>query len=488
MEITLSPGSIDDYHLFLKVKALPRYRIVGRTAVFPDEYAERLGIGLPERAGAAYEPIGGLFDYQEAVAGLAIRKRKFCAFVKCGYGKSLIQFEFARHAQRQIGPGRRTLIVAPLMVVSQHIREAKRFYGDSLPIEQVRASDLERWMHGTGGTIGITNYESLTDQIEQGNLGCLIADESSTMKSAYGKWGTRLIELGRGLEWKLALTGTPAPNDRIEFANHAVFMDACPNVNSFLAKYFINKGKTSERWEMKAHAVKPFYHELSDWSIFVNNPGTYGWKDNAGTIPPVNIHIHDVELTADQDQQVRDLTGTLFAMNPGGIVGRSKMARIAKGGDSLKPAYIKGLVDSWPDESTIVWCRFNEEQDGLAKVLVGSASIQGKTPQDERERIIADFQAGRTKTLISKAEVIGFGLNLQIATRHIFSSCQDSWESFHQAISRSNRVGSTKPLEVYIPTTEIERPMIETVLAKAKRNHEDMEIQEAMFKETRTCC
>jgi hypothetical protein len=308
------------------------------------------------------------------------------------------------------------------------------------------------------------------------------------MKSAYGKWGTRLIELGRGLEWKLALTGTPAPNDRIEFANHAVFMDACPNVNSFLAKYFINKGKTSERWEMKAHAVKPFYHELSDWSIFVNNPGTYGWKDNAGTIPPVNIHIHDVELTADQDQQVRDLTGTLFAMNPGGIVGRSKMARIAKGGDSLKPAYIKGLVDSWPDESTIVWCRFNEEQDGLAKVLVGSASIQGKTPQDERERIIADFQAGRTKTLISKAEVIGFGLNLQIATRHIFSSCQDSWESFHQAISRSNRVGSTKPLEVYIPTTEIERPMIETVLAKAKRNHEDMEIQEAMFKETRTCC
>jgi hypothetical protein len=35
------------------------------------------------------------------------------------------------------------------------------------------------------------------------------------LKSHYGEYGTRLIQLGRGLKWKLCATGTPAPNDRI---------------------------------------------------------------------------------------------------------------------------------------------------------------------------------------------------------------------------------------------------------------------------------
>ena len=74
------------------------------------------------------------------------------------------------------------------------------------------------------------------------------------LKSHYGQWGQRLIELGRGLSWKLGETGTPAPNDRIEYANHAVFLDQYPTVNSFLARFFVNRGQTNERWELKPHA------------------------------------------------------------------------------------------------------------------------------------------------------------------------------------------------------------------------------------------
>ena len=55
--------------------------------------------------------------------------------------------------------------------------------------------------------------------------------------------------------------------------------------------------------------------------------------------------------------------------------------------------------------------------------------------------MIADFQAGRRRVLISKPKVLGFGLNLQIATRQVFSGLQDSYESFYQAVKRSNRYG-----------------------------------------------
>lgn len=87
--------------------------------------------------------------------------------------------------------------------------------------------------------------------------------------------------------------------------------------------------------------------------------------------------------------------------------------------------------------------------------------------------------------LISKGKILGFGLNLQIATRQIFSGLQDSYETYYQCVKRSNRYGSTRPLNVHIPVTELERPMIQTVLNKAKRVQQDTEEQERIFKESR---
>ena len=147
-----------------------------------------------------------------------------------------------------------------------------------------------------------------------------------------------------------------------------------------------------------------------------------------------------------------------------------------------KPAFIRELVQSWPAESTIVWTIYNDEQDTIERAIPGAVGIRGETPYEERTRIIEDFQSGRIKVLVTKAKVLGYGLNLQIATRQVFSGLVDSYESYYQAVKRSNRIGSTRPLNVHIPVTPIERPMIETVLAKAKRVQHDTEEQERIFK------
>jgi hypothetical protein len=77
---------------------------------------------------------------------------------------------------------------------------------------------------------------------------------------------------------------------------------------------------------------------------------------------------------------------------------------------------------------------------------------------------------------------LGFGLNLQIATRQIFSSLIDSYEQYYQAVKRSNRYGSTQPLNVHIPLLDVERPMAENVLRKAKMVQRDTEQQERIFR------
>jgi len=266
-------------------------------------------------------------------------------------------------------------------------------------------------------------------------------------------------------------------------------LDAAPNVNAFLARYFVNRGQKVERWSIKAHALGAFYRGLSHWSIFLTNPATYGWKDHAADIPPIHVHIEHVPLAASQQEAIQETTGQLLVSQLGGIGMRSKVGQISKGrhnGEAIethKPQYILDLVSSWPTEQTIIWCLYNAEQEKVAAMFPSDtiANITGATPLPERMRLIGEFKAGRLRTIITKPKILGFGLNLQCATRQVFSGLQDSYEQYYQAVKRSNRVGSTRPLNVHIPVTDAEYPMIETVLSKAARVQQDTEQQERIF-------
>lgn len=489
MLIDFDTASMASYRQFLKLKRLPVYSWNGATAVIPDEYSAAMsGVTEAPEVEREYKPSKYLFDYQRDVAAMAIRKQKFAVFAECGLGKTAILLEFARHALASVAATEGILIVSPLMVIPQTISEANRFY-PKMKIKQIAAADLQAWLDKPDkNTIGITNYEAIREGLSPGRLAGLVLDESSSLKSHYGAWGLRLIDLGRGLKWKLCLTGTPAPNDRIEYANHSIFLDHKKTTNEFLARYFVNRGETQNRWEIKPHALRPFYRDLSHWCIFLSNPATYGWKDNCETIPPIKVHIDHIDLTTEQRSASQKLTGTMFVNNMGGIGERGKLSQLAKGKGGVatnKPEFIRNMVDSWPDESTIIWCHYNDEQESMERVFPDAVSISGDTPHEKRLQGVEDFKAGRKRVLISKPKILGFGLNLQIATRQVFSGLQDSYEEFHQAVKRSNRVGSTRPLNVHIPVTELEEPMIANVLRKADRVQKDTEEQEAIFKSER---
>lgn len=489
MRVVLDLANLDHYRLFLRIKTLPHYRFIGREAEVPDEYAHLLGMKTNQLDRTVYAPLESLFDYQRDISRLAIHKQKFAVFADPGLGKTLIMLEFVQHCAEILPANKAVLIVSPLMVIEQTLSEAKRFYGDSLPICHLRVKDVPQWLSSGTDKIGIVNYEAFNKTVEPGRLGAIALDESSMLKSMYGKWATNIIDVGKGIDWKLCLTGTPAPNDRIEYGNHAVFLDQFTTLNAFLSRFFVNRGQTDNRWELKAHALRPFYTALSHWCIFLANPATYGWKDNVGTIPPIHVHIHDVPLTDDQHSAAVKLGGDMFG-TPGGITSRSKLSQLAKGSfegasvETRKPQFIRSLVRQWEKkESTIIWCLYNQEQQDLEHTFPSAASIKGATKHQDRVEILRAFQAGEVRTLISKPEVLGFGLNLQIATRQVFSGLEDSFEDYYQAVKRSNRIGSTKPLNVHIPVTDIERPMIETVLRKAKRVQQDTDEQEHIFKE-----
>jgi hypothetical protein len=199
------------------VRKLPQYQFEGRAAVFPDRYASMIG-GCEVSAVncGKYAPHGPLFDYQREIAAVAIQKQKYAIFADCGLGKTLMLLEFARHAAEQTGG--KILIVSPLMVVQQTISEALRWYGESFPIGRVAAADMQHWLYSEDpldSQIGCTNYEAIREGLDPHMLRGLILDESSMLKSHYGAWGTRLIEMGRGLEALRNRNASPERQDRV---------------------------------------------------------------------------------------------------------------------------------------------------------------------------------------------------------------------------------------------------------------------------------
>lgn len=73
MNIQLDDCSVADYEKFLRVKAMPKYRVVGSSVEFPDEYADMLGIKKRKRDGADAGEAGGADKGGGAVVGAGVR-------------------------------------------------------------------------------------------------------------------------------------------------------------------------------------------------------------------------------------------------------------------------------------------------------------------------------------------------------------------------------------------------------------------------------
>ncbi len=100
-----------------------------------------------------FEPRGlnpALFGFQRDVVRWACRKGKAAVFADCGLGKTLVQLEWARQVCGETGG--RVLVLAPLAVARQTVREGEKF---GIPCRYVRSADEVE------AGISVANYEML---------------------------------------------------------------------------------------------------------------------------------------------------------------------------------------------------------------------------------------------------------------------------------------------------------------------------------------
>ena len=407
----------------------------------------------------AINPI--LFPFQRDVVKWAVHKGRCALFLDTGLGKTFCQIEWARIL------GAKTLIVAPLTVARQTVREAHKIGVD---VKYVRkAEDAECG-------INITNYE-VVEEFNPDDFGAVVLDESSILKSLSGKTRAKLVSMFRRVPFRLCCTATPAPNDYTELGNHADFLGVC-SMQEMLATFFINANKEhtfiydgrvitrkgsnrgGQEWRIKHHAEDSFFRWLSSWAMVMTKPSDLGYSDAGFKLPPLSINPVFVK----GDMSPRD--GDLFFLGLSGLDHRAKVR--AKSIPARLEALRSILINC--DRQTIVWCGLDEESKS-ASAMLGDRAVEvvGSQSPDEKTEAFENFQDGKYEVLITKGRIGGFGMNFQNASRMVCFGLSDSWELFYQMIRREWRFGQQSPVDVYLLLSESEREIYDNIMRKEKQ-------------------
>lgn len=283
---------------------------------------------------------------------------------------------------------------------------------------------------------------------------------------------------------------------------------------------FFSRNPVTTKWEVKPHARQAFFEFMASWSIYVNDPKRYGWRQTLPDVPKPTYHEVEVpctqeqrdwlqRLSADQKTGQMDMFGGGSALN---AIQRTKLSQVAKGFvyvkgsdgkanklyrdadpgrtlvgadgraeriESNKAAVTARIVcdEANNGAQVLVWTVFDAESTLVKEAIERDAAmyggcssmevLTGKTSEVERLRILEDFRSGKVRVLISRASMLGYGMNFQCCSAMVFSGWTDSFESLYQAVRRAYRHGQTESVRVYFPVVrELEGDMLENIQRK----------------------
>lgn len=388
-----------------------------------------------------------LLPHQRAIVAWALRKGRCAVWADTGLGKAFIALEWSRQLLAR-GHAKRILILAPLAVAQQFVREGTKW---GVPVTY--AKDGSQTIDG----VTVSNYERL-HLFDASTFEAVVLDESSVLKAFTGETKRALVKTFRNTRYRLCCTATPAPNDIIELCNHADFLSVMTQ-QEMLAKFFTPRGSddgSTGQYRLKSHAHRDFYRWLASWAIACKLPSDLGYPDDGYVLPTLSIEAHFVAVDWAPD-------GHLFFTELKGVTERAKVRRTTV--DSRVEAAVL-IVGAEPAEQWLLWYGRLDEARGLSKALPGAEIVQGSDSVDRKEDLLRRFADGEVRVLITHPSIAGFGLNFQSCARMAFVGLSDSYESYYQSIRRSWRFGQVRPVTAHIVLTEPERAIYNNVLRK----------------------
>lgn len=419
------------------------------------DYNEFLFRKTQHGAKTGFDPVwmpGFLFDFQQTLVEWSLLTGRGAIFADCGLGKTPMQLVWAENVARQTN--KRVLVLTPLAVAQQTIREGAKF-----GIEVKRSSDGRL----NGNThIWIANYERL-HHFDPGDFAGVVCDESSAIKAFDGKRRAEVTEFMRTVPYRLMCTATPAPNDYIELGTTSEALGVMGQVE-MLNRFFKNDNNTSDMkrqrgdvngWRFKGHAEIPFMKWVCGWARACRRPSDLGFSDDRFILPELieREHIIDTRTLA---------PGMLFAL-PATNMQEEREERRRTIPERCE--YAAELV-AHTGNPFVVWCHLNDEGDLLEKLIPDAVQVSGSDPDEKKEEAYEAFASGQSRGIVTKHKIGAWGLNWQHCA-HVVEFASHSYEQHYQGTRRCWRFGQTRDVVNDIIATEGQRGIKENMRRKA---------------------
>lgn len=420
------------------------------TTSYDEFVASKALVSLPTGIANPPELSPKLKEHQTLLTQWALRRGRAAIFADTGLGKGFMILEWARVvAEHTAKP---VLILAPLAVSQQFVREAQK-----LGVCVTLCADQIDVRPG----INVTNYQKL-HKFEIESFGGVALDEASILKAKDGATCMMLIDRFREIPFRLAATATPSPNDYTELGTQAEFLGVMTNAE-MLASFFIRDGGKTQDFRLKGHGREIFWRWVCSWGAIIKMPSDIGCSDEGYVLPPLCHHEHIIPASIHDAHA----SGKLFP-EPAESMHDQRAAR--RGTLDARVAKAAEIANATRGQC-LVWCDLNPESKALTKSIDGAIEITGSMSADDKEAAIEAFVSGRARVAVSKAKLMGFGLNLQFAKTVIFCGVTHSFEAYYQAVRRSWRYPADGEVNVHIVSSELEG----AVVANLKRKTEAAE-------------
>lgn len=407
-----------------------------------------------------------LFPFQKDTVRWALGLGRAAIFADTGLGKTFMQLAWGHEVVKQTGQP--VILLAPLAVAEQTIREAQKF---GIPNVQI-ARDASEVRPG----INVTNYDKL-HRFDASVFSGVVLDESSILKNALGRTRNKLVRTFSHTPYRLACTATPAPNDYTELGNHAEFLGVMDEA-IMRARWFVNdlgNADVTKGWRLKKHAERPFWRWVVSWARCIGKPSDMGpYSDDGYVLPPLveKVHHVDVDLASERGD------GMLFRVPDLSATSIHAEKRLTCEERARKT---HELVTSEPNEPWVVWCDTNYDQDAVVKALPGCIDVRGNMSPEEKAAGLLRF-TDEGGVIITKPSIAGMGLNWQHSARAAFVGGSYSYENYYQAVRRQWRFGQVRPVHAHTIMAKTEASMWAAIMRKSG-DHERM--KEMMFSVSR---
>lgn len=385
---------------------------------------------------------GQLFDFQRDIVKWALRRGRAAIFADCGMGKTAMQLEWAHRVADHTGGN--VLILAPLAVSSQTVRECAKF---GIDIRYCRNQDQVE------SGITITNYEMLP-HFNPDDFAGVVLDESSILKSYTGKFRTETIDAFKDTPFRLACTATPAPNDHMELGNHAEFLGVMSRVE-MLSMFFVHDGGETQKWRIKGHAEGDFWRWVASWAVMIRKPSDIGYSDDGFILPSMEIIHHVVKKDEAPD-------GFLFPVEALTLQERQQERKSTVS----QRAELAAQIANETDGPCLVWCNLNDESSAAKALIDGAVEVKGSDKSEHKESAMLGFSDGAFRVMVTKPSIAGFGMNWQHCNTMVFLGLSDSYEQFYQAVRRCWRFGQKNKVTVHVVTAETEGAVVKNIERK----------------------